>query len=370
MPSAEIVGGGIAGLVAAVVLARRGWSVRVHERSPTLRASGNGITIFENGLRILEAIEPDEDASAYGYVLDRWIIYHNTGEIAVEHDPYESTGGRITMFARQAIIDFLAKSARAAGVEIVLGSKVVSAEREGAVLLEDGTRLTADLVIGADGIHSVVRRSVAGNLPLGEHRKVAIRMLIPTEDKDFPGGNNRIGREYNHPNGRRVGILPVSPTVSYMIVAALKDDIAAHAVPIDPKLWAESFPTIGTFFERAGDMGHCDVYYSISPPSWHFGRCALIGDAAHGMTPALGQGACSSMMTAYALASSDFESGPLEAVLGQWEKRIRPLIDFTQEYHAGITAGRLDPKNEIFFSAPELRSLLNTDVPGWFKKSA
>ncbi|OJU20642.1 MAG: hypothetical protein BGN89_11195 [Alphaproteobacteria bacterium 64-6] len=76
------------------------------------------------------------------------------------------------------------------------------------------------------------------------------------------------------------------------------------------------------------------------------------------------------MMTAYALASSDFESGPLEAVLGQWEKRIRPLIDFTQDYAAGITAGRLDPKNEIFFSAPELRSLLNTDVPGWFKKSA
>ncbi|WP_289846991.1 FAD-dependent oxidoreductase, partial [Acinetobacter baumannii] len=63
----------------------------------------------------------------------------------------------------------------------------------------------------------------------------------------------------------------------------------------------------------------------------------LVGDAAHGMTPALGQGACSSMMTAYALGSAKFDEAPLPTVLERWEKSIRPLIDFTQTYAEGIT---------------------------------
>ncbi|MFX6119048.1 hypothetical protein ABTE85_22540, partial [Acinetobacter baumannii] len=82
---------------------------------------------------------------------------------------------------------------------------------------------------------------------------------------------------------------------------------------------------------------------------------------AHGMTPALGQGACSSMMTAYALGAAPFDEAPLSTVLDRWEKGIRPLIDFTQTYAEGITEGRLDPNNEVFFSDPSLRPLLNAD---------
>lgn len=363
MPVAEISGAGIAGLTTAVLLARRGWSVRVHERSPELRASGNGITIFENGIRVLEALDLAPNVVSHGHQLDSFVICRNTGETVVEYDPKEATGGRIVMFQRQEIVDMLSRAAIAAGAKISLASRVIGADPQGALLLDGGERLEADLVIGADGIHSNVRRSIAGELTLGKHRKGAIRMLFPTDASDFPDGNLYMAREFNHPNGRRVGILPCSTTVSYMILVSLRTDISAHAVPIDPSLWEESFPTLGRFFARAGTRGHYDAYHSISPPAWHFGRCALVGDAAHGMTPALGQGACSSMMTAYALGSANFDAGPLDKVLSRWESGIRPLIDFTQKFAEGITEGRLDPNNEVFFADPDLRPILEADIP-------
>jgi 2-polyprenyl-6-methoxyphenol hydroxylase-like FAD-dependent oxidoreductase len=68
-------------------------------------------------------------------------------------------------------------------------------------------------------------------------------------------------------------------------------------------------------------MGHCDVYYSIFPPAWHVGNCALVGDAAHGMTPALGQGANSAMMTAFSLGASELTSGSLSTSLARWETK-------------------------------------------------
>lgn len=363
MPSAEIVGGGIAGLVVSIQLARKGWSVRLHERSPALRASGNGLPIFENGLRVLEALGLGDEVKARGHQLIKWVIRRSSGEQVVEYEPYAATGGRIVMFQRQALIDPLSAAAAQAGVEICVGSKVIGAERSGAIVLEGGKRLQADLVVGADGIHSVVRRSVAGDLPLGQHRKGAIRLLIPIHPGDFPDGNNRVATEYNDAGGRRIGLLPCSPDVMYMILVALLSDTEAHQIPIRPELWKQTFPTLGKYIDRVGTMGHYDVYFSIFPPAWHFGNCALVGDAAHGMTPALGQGANSAMMTAFSLGASELVPGSLSASLTRWEEKMRPLINFTQKFAEGITEGRLDPNNDVFFSDPALRPLLTADIP-------
>ena len=149
----------------------------------------------------------------------------------------------------------------------------------------------------------------------------------------------------------------------YMILVALLSDKEAQEIRIRPELWKQTFPTLEKFFDRVGQMGHYDVYHSIFPPAWHFGNCALIGDAAHGMTPALGQGANSAMMTAFSLGASDLLSGSLSVALTRWEKEMRPLINFTQMFAEGVTEGRLDPNNDIFFSDPALRQLLTADIP-------
>ncbi|MEZ2408864.1 FAD-dependent oxidoreductase [Bosea sp. RCC_152_1] len=370
MPTVHIAGGGVAGLVASIVFARRGWQATVYERSPALRANGNGFPIFENGLRVLEALGLGEGIESHGHRLEHWSIYRSSGEKAAEYEPFSATGGRIVMFHRQALVDLLAEAAQASGVAIRSGSRVVGAEAEGAVLLEDGRRLDADLVVGADGIRSAIRRAVMGDLPLGEHRKGALRLLIPIEPGDFPDGNTRVGREFNDPSGRRIGLLPCSPNLMYMILVNLLSDPEAGRQPVDVELWSATFPMLRRYIERVGDQGHYDVYHSIVPPAWHAGRCALIGDAAHGMTPALGQGANTAMMTAYSLAAS-VSSGPSQQEdLREWERRLRPLVDFTQKYAEGITAGRLDPNNDIFFSDPGLRRLLEANIPAEFGVAA
>lgn len=362
MRRAEIAGGGVAGLVAAIQLARQGWSVRVHERANALRASGNGFPIFENGLRVLQALGLGDEIAKRGHQLDRWIIRRSSGEYVLEYEPFAATGGRIVMFWRQALVDLLAETATKAGVKIELGSRVVGADRAGALLLDNGERMRADLVIGADGVHSVVRKSVAGEMPLGRHRKGAIRLMIPIEPGDFAPGEERTAVEYNDANGRRIGLYPCSSTIMYMILVHLLDDKEVFGVPIDPKGWTATFPTLAKYIDRVGSMGHFDEYHSVSPPSWHYGNCAIVGDAAHGMTPALGQGANCAMMTGYTLGGSDFETCSIPEALDRWEKNMRPLIDFVQNFAERMTAGQLDPKNEIFFSDPALRPLLATDV--------
>ncbi|TAI66460.1 NAD(P)/FAD-dependent oxidoreductase [Bradyrhizobium sp. Leo170] len=363
MPSAEIVGGGIAGLVASIQLARKGWTVRLHERSEALRAGGNGLPIFENGLRVLEALGLHEAIRTRGHQLNHWIIRLSSGQKTKEYEPFAATGGRIVMFQRQALVDPLAEAAVRAGVTIETGSRVLSAGQEGLLHLEGGRRIEADLVVGADGIQSIVRRSVAGKLPLGKHRKGAIRLLIPIHPGDFPDGNDHVATEYNDPSGRRIGLLPCSSQTMYMILVALLSDPEALSMPIDPGLWKATFPTLGRFIDRVGSEGHYDEYHSIFPPTWHYGKCVLIGDAAHGMTPALGQGANSAMMTAYSLGATDLLNGSLSDALTAWEAKIRPLVHFTQKFAEGITEGRLDPKNDIFFSDPALRPLLSADIP-------
>src|ERR1700728_4422516 len=125
---AEIVGAGFAGLTAACALAQRGWSVRVHERGDRLRTTGAGIYIYENGLRVLEAVGA-YDAAVKG------APFAHTREVRDDHDRVISVhrwkGSRVFSVVRQTVINALAASAIQAGVEIVTSSVAVSATPDG-----------------------------------------------------------------------------------------------------------------------------------------------------------------------------------------------------------------------------------------------
>ena len=154
---AEIVGAGFAGLTAACALAQRGWSVRVHERGERLRTTGAGIYIYENGLRVLEAVGAyDEAIKGAPFAHTREVRDDGNRVIAV----HCWGGSRVFSIVRQTVINALAAAAQRAGAEIVTGSVATGASTDGVVTLANGQRLKADLVVGADGSNSALRDSL------------------------------------------------------------------------------------------------------------------------------------------------------------------------------------------------------------------
>src|SRR5579872_6400751 len=154
---AEIAGAGFAGLTAACALAQRGWRVRVHERSDRLRTTGAGIYIYENGLRVLEALGAYEAAVAGASLAHTREVRDDRNRVISVH---RWSGSRVFSIVRQKVIDALAAAAARAGAEIVTGSAVIAATAAGELALANGQRLKADLIIGADGSHSRVRHSL------------------------------------------------------------------------------------------------------------------------------------------------------------------------------------------------------------------
>src|SRR5205823_5190502 len=150
---AEIVGGGFAGLTAACALAQRGWRVRVHERADRLRTAGAGINVYQNGLRVLEALGAAEETL-------RDSARHLTRETRDQDDRLLATHPwTIPVYGvlRQRMIDALATAARRAGAEIILRSEGVAATPDGELTLANGEKIKADLVVAADGVNSRIR---------------------------------------------------------------------------------------------------------------------------------------------------------------------------------------------------------------------
>ena len=151
---AEVVGAGFAGLTVACALAQRGWRVRVHERSNQLRTTGAGIYLYENGLRVLEAVGAYTAAVRGASIAHtREVRDHRNRLISVHH----WAGSRVFSVVRQTVINALAAAASSKGVEIVTNSEAAAATPEGELTLADGQCIKADLIVAADGSNSRIR---------------------------------------------------------------------------------------------------------------------------------------------------------------------------------------------------------------------
>src|SRR3954470_10913426 len=253
---AEIVGGGFAGLTAACALARRGWRVRLHERADRLRTAGAGINVYENGLRVLEALRARDEPLRGG-------ARHLARETRDQHDRLLSThpwNVRVYGVLRQRMIDALAAAARRAGAEIITSSQGASATPEGEIALASGERLRADLIVAADGVNSSIRDSLG---LLAKRRYLpdgCIRILIPKVD----AAEATEGRTIEYWSGnRRFLYNPCSETHLYLALTMLHADAAARAVPVDKALWSRSFPQLAPLIARIGDIARYDRFEYI-----------------------------------------------------------------------------------------------------------
>ncbi|KAK5062634.1 hypothetical protein LTR84_004707 [Exophiala bonariae] len=333
-----VVGGGIAGLAAAIALRGPGRDVLVLEKSQMLREVGALISLQPNASKIVSSWDLGEFLKDCEPVVDQGFRIMNTDGHVLNNIPTSGHlfGADRIIYHRQDLHGALraaAESSKRPGrpAQIRTGCAVQRIDTAGGkVELASGEVIEGDLIVGADGIRSVVRDSVLESsvqpVPTGLS---AYRLLIPTEklkdlevDKDIFDPEKPITTMIVG-HGSRVVMGPGRGNKLFGIVALVPDEKMNETSDADS--WTaegsrdslrESFvdfpPWVHSLFDAAPDVGLWQLRDIPSLSSWVSGQTILIGDAAHAMLPTQGQGASQSVEDAEALQAffSDVTNRP------------------------------------------------------------
>ncbi|UPK99777.1 hypothetical protein LCI18_010712 [Fusarium solani-melongenae] len=321
-----IVGGGIAGLAAAIALRHPNRRITVLERSRLLREVGALLSLQPNASKIISKWSLDSFLQKTEPLVDGGFRIFDADGKCVRELAFETSqfGADRILYHRQDLQAALGDAATSEHLpgkpaDIRTASQVVSVDcEEGVITLESGEEIHGDVIIGADGIHSVVRTAVLGEemgaLPTGTS---AYRMLIPIEklegistpekllDSRDPYTTMIMGHD------RRVIMGPGRGGKLYGIVALVPDEKLSEKSSdswvspgsIEKLLEAYSdFPSwLHDIFRASPDIALWQLRDIDPLPRWARGRAILIGDAAHAMLPTQGQGASQSIEDAEAL---------------------------------------------------------------------
>lgn len=322
---AEIAGAGLGGLAAAIALAQKGWSVRVHERADDLRMFGAGIWLWENGLRSLDALGVQQAATWRAKRIESLVARDQDGRPLLRRT--FGAEDRLMLPPRADLYDALIARVTELDVDVVLRSTAVGATPAGELEIEDGKLLKADLVIAADGVFSRLREALLLTRRVDYLDEGYTRLLIPRRPED---PETEITEYWS--GSRRLLYDPCTDEVDYICLCCPVDDEVGRQVPVDKESWLASFPTLGGLIERIDEVGRWDRAMRVTPRGWSRGSAAIVGDAAHGQPPNLGQGANLTFQNTLALAEYLDQQADVPAGLARWERRERPLTDHIQRW--------------------------------------
>lgn len=297
--SVIVVGGGISGLSAAIALRQRGWRVRVLERSPRFAELGAGISLWPNALRAFDRIGMGERIRAFATPEVNAGIRSVDGRRLAHADADELLRrfGAVLILHRADLLNVLLEAGgdlAETGIEV---TSVTSTPDRAEVRHADGVE-SADLIIGADGLHSAIRRAL---WPTARPPRYAgytawrfVTPPIPITDTDETWG---VGSRFGYaglPDGR----VYCYATANTPPGGTAPDELAELRAQFGD--WPEPIPTL---LGAATTVLRHDIYELPDLDTYVRGRVALVGDAAHAMTPNLGQGACQAVEDVATLAT-------------------------------------------------------------------
>jgi salicylate hydroxylase len=327
-----VVGGGIGGVAATLALLRRGLDVHLYEQAPALTEVGAGVAIQPNGIRMLKALGLGEGIARFGA---RWLepqFLRPDGAFAASLWPPELASkiefygfhraDLLSLFVDQLPASIVHTGHRCIGFEQDEGQAVVT--------FANGARISADVVVGADGIHSTLQQFVVAPSRPQFSGQVAHRGIVSAASISWQPGamRNWLGA------GKHFLVFPVraNTLVNYVgFVTTEEQSRESWSQAGDPAALAREFagwdPKVEAILAEAKNTFRWGLYDREPLPKWTSGRLTLLGDAAHPMLPHAGQGANQAIEDGVALAAvlarADKQSAPRALTIYETLRRER-----------------------------------------------
>ncbi len=327
-----IVGGGIGGLTLGIALHQAGIDATVYEAAPVIKPVGAGILLGTNAMLVMKKLGLDKKLQAAGQQVYNGAVTDGKGRI-LQNMPMEMLekhfGVTTTAIHRgrlqQILIDALPKD------KFIIDKRAISIENgaKPSVTFEDGTTAKGDFLIGADGIHSVVRQSIFPQIKKRYSGQTCWRgvvsMVLPKE-KQFQI------KEMWSKKGRFAAIQIAEDLVYWYAVqkveAGGKDNLSNLHQTIIPIF--KEFDMAEKIISKTpvNQIIRGDLYDLKPTRPWFQNNISLVGDAIHAMTPNLGQGGAQSIEDAFALTRCLQKNKDLTSAFQQYEKLRYPKAKF------------------------------------------
>jgi FAD-dependent urate hydroxylase len=324
---ALIAGGGIGGLATAIALQQVGLGVTVFERVKAQQEVGAGLSLWANAVHALQQIGLSELLPSIGQPLSRSCILSWRGEILSETPMQVLIERYGTPLVAVHRAELLAALLRAVGENVIRSGVACTGFRQDEtrvyLQLTSGEEVTGDLLVGADGLHSSIRTQLCGAAKPRYAGYTAWRGVASTTPE---GWNEQMTTE-TWGKGKRFGLVPLSQGRIYWY-STLN---APEGTP-DPQtgrkerlqqLFSTCHAPVPAVIEATEEAAilHNDIYDLPPLAHWSRGRVTLLGDAAHAMTPNLGQGAGQAIEDAAALATCLTGEASVASALQAYERQ-------------------------------------------------
>lgn len=329
-----IIGGGIGGLTTAIALQSKGFTdITVYEAAPEIRAVGAGILIASNAMTIFDRLGISEQIKSGGNSLDFVSLANHHGEILSKVDLvkiFKRYGNGTVSIHRATLQQILLKNADK--TTFLIGKRLKNIENTTNTKLhfEDGTTAEADIVIGADGINSIVRKHLFGETPLRYSGQTCWRGIAKMQTETPKASIEMWGTHA----GVRACVNPINETEVYWYItekhaAGLKLSIE-ETKPYLLNLVSEFNSPIQKAIQLTEnqDILHNDLSDFRPIHQWYKDNIVLVGDAAHATTPNLGQGACQAIEDALCLANCLKEAPSVKEAFATFQNARMKKVKF------------------------------------------